>query len=99
VPLALHLRPGAREWYLRWLARERPDLLPRYRELYGDRAYLGSGYQREVSARVRLAARRHGLDARAANTARRVAASPEQARVLGAEPVAQPAVGEQLTLL
>ncbi|MDT5037477.1 MAG: hypothetical protein QOE03_2662 [Micromonosporaceae bacterium] len=63
-PVALHLRPGAREWYLAWLARERPHLMPRYQALYGERAYLGAGYQRELAARVRLATRRHGLTPR-----------------------------------
>lgn len=32
--LPLHLRPGAREVYLGWLARERPDLVERYRRMY-----------------------------------------------------------------
>ena len=27
TPLALHLRPGAREWYAAWLGREPPDLV------------------------------------------------------------------------
>ncbi|GMA94388.1 hypothetical protein GCM10025881_12120 [Pseudolysinimonas kribbensis] len=36
---ALHLRPGAREWYLGWLGREHPELLPRYREMYGGGSY------------------------------------------------------------
>lgn len=49
------------EWYLDWLAREHRHLVPSYRELYGDRAYLPSAYQREVTARVRLAARRYGI--------------------------------------
>jgi DNA repair photolyase len=93
VPLALHLRTGARQWYLRWLARERPDLVPLYRELFGDRAYLSSGYQREVAARVRLAARRHGLDAAGANTAREVPDPP------GEGGSAAPERAEQLTLL
>jgi DNA repair photolyase len=99
VPLGLHLRPGAREWYLAWLGRERPDLLPRYRELYGDGAYLGSGYQREVAARVRLAARRHGLHAKGVNSARVVPASPQEARTLGLRPAGGPPAAEQLTLL
>jgi DNA repair photolyase len=72
TPLALHLRRGAKEWYSAWLAREHPHLLPRYREHYGDRAYLPAVYQRELGTRVRLAARRHGLGASAANTARQV---------------------------
>ncbi|WP_433613340.1 intein-containing Rv2578c family radical SAM protein [Dactylosporangium sp. CA-139114] len=61
VPLALHLRPGAREWYRAWLLREHPELGPRYRELFGDGSYAPQSYQREVAARVRLAARRHGM--------------------------------------
>lgn len=61
TPVPLHLRPGAREWYGRWLARERPELLPRYHTLYARGAYAPQGYQREVTARVRAAARRYGL--------------------------------------
>ncbi|MCW2640148.1 MAG: radical protein [Dactylosporangium sp.] len=99
VPLGLHLRPGAREWYLAWLARERPNLLPRYRELYGDGAYLGSGYQRELTARVRLAARRYGLHAGGVNAARQVLASPQEASVLGTPRSDGPPEPEQLTLL
>ncbi|MEW2426459.1 intein-containing Rv2578c family radical SAM protein [Micromonospora sp. NPDC047644] len=59
--LPLHLRPGAREWYARWLASEHPHLVPRYRELYRAGAYAPQAYQRELTARVRIAARRHGL--------------------------------------
>src|SRR5256885_5497892 len=36
TPLPLHLRPGAREWYLGWLSRTRPELVPRYRSLFRD---------------------------------------------------------------
>ncbi|MFB6395166.1 Rv2578c family radical SAM protein, partial [Polymorphospora sp. 2-325] len=61
TPIPLHLRPGAREWYARWLARDHPHLVPLYRELYRAGSYLPQSYQRELVARVRLAARRHGL--------------------------------------
>ncbi|MEV0809162.1 Rv2578c family radical SAM protein [Micromonospora sp. NPDC050200] len=61
TPMALHLRPGAREWYAHWLAREFPHLVPRYRELYRSGAHAPQAYQRELTARVRIAARRHGL--------------------------------------
>jgi DNA repair photolyase len=37
----LFLRPGTREHFLENLARDWPDLLPRYRRLYAGRAYLG----------------------------------------------------------
>ena len=37
----LYLRPGTREHFLENLARDWPELLPRYRRLYAGRAYLG----------------------------------------------------------
>ncbi|MBV2365181.1 Rv2578c family radical SAM protein [Streptomonospora nanhaiensis] len=61
TPITLHLRPGAREWYLAWLAREHPRLVPRYRELYRRGAYAPKPYRALVAARVHEAARRHGL--------------------------------------
>jgi len=87
TPLALHLRTGAREWYQSWLRREYPALVPSYEALYGERAYLGKAYQRELTARVQAAARRHGMRRSPANEARQV--SPPRR-----EPPA-----EQLTLL
>ncbi|MEO3778563.1 Rv2578c family radical SAM protein [Micromonospora sp. B11E3] len=88
TPLALHLRPGAREWYAGWLGREHPRLVPRYRELYGAGAYAPQAYQRELTARVRMAARRHGLHRAEVGDNRRLPEPP---------PKAPPA--EQLTLL
>jgi DNA repair photolyase len=60
-PIVLHLRPGAREWYLAWLQREHPELVGRYRELYGQGAYAPKAYQHSVSAQVAALARRYGL--------------------------------------
>jgi DNA repair photolyase len=37
--IALHLRGEVRKLFFDWLAAERPDLLPRYRELYRKGAY------------------------------------------------------------
>lgn len=86
TPMALHLRPGAREWYARWLAREFPHLVPRYRQLYRAGAYAPQAYQRELTARVRMAARRHGLHGGERGDSRRL-------------PEPLPAEAEQLTLL
>jgi DNA repair photolyase len=61
TPLPLHLRKGAREWYGQWLAREHPGLVPHYRELFGRGAYSPGDYQRELTERVRAAARRYGI--------------------------------------
>ncbi|SBS72980.1 conserved hypothetical protein [uncultured Microbacterium sp.] len=59
---ALHLRPGAKEWFWQWLERERPDLVPAYRGLYPGAAVSAPvGYRKWLSARVRPLLRRHGL--------------------------------------
>ncbi|GAB3063591.1 Rv2578c family radical SAM protein [Sediminivirga luteola] len=58
---ALHLRPGAREWFLAWLRREHPALLPRYLELYGRGAYAPKDYREWLGARVDHLRRRHGF--------------------------------------
>ena len=78
TPLPLHLRPGAREWYQAWLLRTRPDLVPRYRELFRDGSYSPAAYQREVTGRVREAARRHGIGAAETPQARRIGPEPER---------------------
>jgi DNA repair photolyase len=59
---ALHLRPGAKEWFAAWLAREHPELVPRYRALYGAGAYAPKEYRRQLAGRIRPLLRRHGLD-------------------------------------
>src|SRR5215211_742099 len=70
--LALHLRPGAREWFLGWLGREHPDLVPGYRRLYGRGAYVPAGYRDLLAARVAPLLARHGLDRQRGGTARGV---------------------------
>ncbi|WAL63130.1 Rv2578c family radical SAM protein [Amycolatopsis cynarae] len=90
--LALHLRPGAREWYGRWLAREHPELVPRYRELYAGGSYAGGRYRRTLAARVAPLLRRHGLGGHTGSAHRPPAGSG------AAVPVPPPAAG-QLTLL
>ncbi len=92
TPLVLHLRPGAREWYLAWLAREHPHLTARYRELYRGGSYAPRAYQDVVSARVRQAARRYGLMRERAEDFRTVGSEGGQA-----QPVTSG--GEQLELL
>ena len=91
-PIVLHLRPGAREWFLAWLAEHHPALVPRYRGLYGSRAYAPQDYQQRIAEQVReLAGRYHvgrGSPPASQRTRRRAArpAPPEPAE-------------EQLTLL
>jgi DNA repair photolyase len=61
--LALHLRPGTREWFLAWLEREHPGLVEPYARLYRRGAYVDPGYRRALAARVAPLLRRYGLTA------------------------------------
>ncbi|WP_041835515.1 Rv2578c family radical SAM protein [Acidothermus cellulolyticus] len=63
TPIVLHLRPGAREWYLGWLSERHPELVPLYQRLYGRSAYAPAGYQAWVSRRVTDLAVRAGIGA------------------------------------
>ncbi|MGE5827546.1 MAG: radical SAM protein, partial [Micromonosporaceae bacterium] len=93
VPLPLHLRPGAREWYLAWLTRTHPGLSERYRGLFRGGSYSPAAYQREVTARVGAAARRHGLNPTRADEHRQ----PRHPSAVG--PPAATVKAEQLSLL
>jgi DNA repair photolyase len=68
----LHLRPGAREWFSAWLAREHPALVGRYRRLYRGGAYVPAEYRAWLAERVTPLLRRHGLDGRSGGGARGV---------------------------
>ena len=57
----LYLRPGTREHFLENLARDWPELLPRYEALYAGRAYLRDEVVKGVRRRVRSLARDHGI--------------------------------------
>ncbi|MGY1822868.1 Rv2578c family radical SAM protein [Geodermatophilus sp. SYSU D00079] len=66
----LHLRPGAREWFSAWLAREHPQLVPRYRQLYRRGAAVAPEYRRWLAGRVAPLLAAHGLDRRSGGAAR-----------------------------
>jgi DNA repair photolyase len=85
--LALHLRTGAREWFLAWLERERPDLVAAYGRLYRRGAYVDPAYRRVLAERVGPLLRRHGLTG-----------NPATIRPAAAPPRPEPG-GEQLSLL
>ena len=61
TPVPLHLRPGAREWFLAWLARERPDLVEAYQRLYAHGSYVAAAYRRMLAERLGPLLQRHGL--------------------------------------
>ncbi len=59
TPIVLHLRPGAREWFLAWLGEHHPELVSRYAELYGRGAYAPQAYQRRIAGQVASLAQRY----------------------------------------
>jgi DNA repair photolyase len=79
----LYLRPGTREHFLESLARDWPELVPRYERLYAGRAYVPKTVVEPVRARVRELAGEHGIADRRRRPIR---------------PVAAPIDGEQLEL-
>jgi DNA repair photolyase len=64
TPIVLHLRPGAREWYQRWLRRDHPELVPEYRRLYASGTYAPSAYQRRIAEDVGKLSERYGVGTR-----------------------------------
>jgi len=72
TPIVLHLRPGAREWYLKWLGENFPDLVAAYRDLYGRGAYAPKSYQARIGEQVAEFARRYGVGRTSPAAARRI---------------------------
>jgi DNA repair photolyase len=58
---ALHLKPGVKPWYMDWLARTHPDLVPRYHAMYLDNTYPPKDYRRWLAERIRPIMRSHGV--------------------------------------
>jgi DNA repair photolyase len=93
TPIVLHLRPGAREWFLGWLREAHPELVPRYAELYGPGAYARKDYQSRITGQVRELAERFGVGRGAGP---QDGSGPRGRGVLPRPPAAPP---EQLALL
>ncbi|MET0694774.1 MAG: Rv2578c family radical SAM protein [Propionibacteriaceae bacterium] len=79
----LRLGPDVKEWFLAWLERERPALLPRYRELYVRGSSAEEGYRRQLDARMTVLRRRHGLQDRSMGGTERPAADRFSLRRFG----------------
>ncbi len=90
--IALHLRPGVKEVFMSWLSAARPDLVPRYEELYADRAYAPNAEQRRIAGLVR--APNHSSDPRYRRRDR-LAARREDRRRREAERQAERATSQQ----
>jgi DNA repair photolyase len=96
TPIVLHLRPGAREWFLGWLSEAHPGLVPRYAELYGRGAYARKDYQARIAGQVRDLADRFGVGR---NAVRRGSAAPRGRGAQGRPPRPPAERHEQLSLL
>ena len=94
MPGALHLRPGAKEWYLDWIRREHPDLLAGYEQMYARSAYAPESYRRMLTRMAGEAAARHGLARGGAHGIRREDGPPARRRPASrpSAPAAQPAL-------
>ena len=84
TPITLHLRPGAREWFLSWLREHHPELVVPYARLYGGGAYAPKEFQDRIARRVRELSDRYGISRRPHRQVRRVprAEAPTQLTLL-----------------
>jgi DNA repair photolyase len=85
TPLVLHLRPGAREWFMAWLGRHHPYLVRRYERLYADGAYAPKWYQRRITRQVHELAQEYGIGPTRAGMPRRIT-PPEPTEEAVSEP-------------
>ncbi|WP_328691240.1 Rv2578c family radical SAM protein [Streptomyces caniferus] len=102
TPLVLHLRPGAREWFMAWLERHHPHLVRRYRTMYGDGAYAPTWYQRQITRQVHEFAAEYGIGPSRPGAARKIPlpdAAPGPADAPGEDRPDAPAEPTQLTLI
>ncbi|RKS73594.1 DNA repair photolyase [Actinomadura pelletieri DSM 43383] len=74
--ITLHLRPGAREWFLAWLREHHPRLVVPYARLYGTGAYAPRAYQEHITRQVRDLASRYGIAGRADRAGHRPSPPP-----------------------
>ncbi len=61
TPLVLHLRPGVKDWFMTWLAQERPDLVSRYDQLYSHGSNALPSFRNAFNAKVRPLLTKHGF--------------------------------------
>jgi DNA repair photolyase len=90
--IVLHLRPGAREWFLQWLSTCRPDLVPAYQRLYRRGSYADKSYRGEIHHRLASAKSAAGLRAERVWSYREVPTTAPTTPTSAVEP-------EQLTLM
>ncbi|MFJ4534806.1 Rv2578c family radical SAM protein [Streptomyces tibetensis] len=85
TPLVLHLRPGAREWFMAWLGQHHPHLVARYERMYAEGSYAPKWYQRRITRQVHELAEEYGIGPTRADPPRRIR-PPEPAEPPSSEP-------------
>ncbi|WP_146363224.1 Rv2578c family radical SAM protein [Arthrobacter yangruifuii] len=90
---ALHLRPGAREWYLQFLARHYPELSGKYADLYGKGTYASKEYRDWLAGRIRFFKAKYGFSG-GARFLRPAAPKDEGAAPAGGARTPVPAAGQ-----
>ncbi|MFD5477221.1 Rv2578c family radical SAM protein [Streptomyces hawaiiensis] len=88
TPLVLHLRPGAREWFMTWLGQHHPYLVARYERLYAEGSYAPKWYQRRITRQVHQLAEEYGIGPTRGRTPRPIRT---------AEPVEEPPAPGQVS--
>lgn len=58
---AVYLRSGTRDWFMSWLAKNYPQLVSKYRGLFGSGSYAPKEYRQWLAQRVHAAKARHGF--------------------------------------
>ena len=58
---ALYLKPGTREWFMQWIAKNHPEVAGKYRRLYGTGSYASKEYRTWLAGKVRYFKQRHGF--------------------------------------
>ncbi len=59
---SLYLKPGVKPWFMHWLERQHPELVPKYRDLYATGSYAPKEYRKWLAARISPLIRAHGLE-------------------------------------
>lgn len=60
---ALHLRGAVKPWFMQWLERAHPELVPKYHSMYyGTNAYAPKAYRQWLGQRIRPLIRAHRLE-------------------------------------
>lgn len=72
TPLVLHLRPGAREWFMSRLEHHHPHLVRRHERLYAEGTYAPKWHQRRITRQVHEPAQEYGIGPTRTGMPRRV---------------------------